>query len=98
VGEELTVIAWLWARTVTSPSPVYQGMHVPLIRSFWVSKKANKQTWLEPIVDRKNKRYRFAVRAGKATEEQQKAIEAGTKLGRGCKFRCLLSEQPIPEE
>jgi putative DNA methylase len=64
VGHELTVIAWQWARTVASPSPVYQGVHVPLVRSFFLSKKANRMAWIEPVVDRKAKSYRFAVRVG----------------------------------
>ena len=29
----LTVIAWLWARTVASPNPAARGAHVPLVRS-----------------------------------------------------------------
>ena len=36
-AEELTVIAWLWARTVASPNPAAKGAHVPLVRSFWLS-------------------------------------------------------------
>ncbi len=31
VGEELTVIAWLWTRTVKSPNPVYKNVDVPLV-------------------------------------------------------------------
>jgi putative DNA methylase len=98
VGEELTVIAWLWARTVASPSPVYQGVYVPLVRGFWLSRKAGKESWVEPVVDRKHKTYRFVVRVGKPSAEEKRVIEAGTKLGRGCKFRCLLSNEPIPED
>jgi putative DNA methylase len=30
LGEELTVIAWLWARTVRSPNPAFSHVHVPL--------------------------------------------------------------------
>ena len=30
VGQDLTVIAWLWARTVASPDPMLRGAHVPL--------------------------------------------------------------------
>ncbi len=97
VGEELTIIAWLWARTVASPSPVYQGVHVPLVKGYWLSKKPDKQAWVEPTIDRKSKSYRFRVRTGKTSLEDKKVIEAGTKLGRGCKFRCLLSDEPIPE-
>ena len=39
VGQELTAIAWLWARTVKSPNPAFSSVDVPLVRSFWVSAK-----------------------------------------------------------
>jgi putative DNA methylase len=97
-GEELTVIAWLWARTVASPSPVYQSVHVPLVRGYWLSKKPGKLAWVEPIIDRAQRSYRFVVRVGKPTPDQKTNIESGTKLGRGCRFKCLLSDSPIPEE
>ena len=41
-GGEATVIAWIWARTVPSPNPACGGAHVPLVRSFWLSKKKGK--------------------------------------------------------
>ena len=34
VGRDLTVIAWLWARTVKSPNPAYSDVDVPLASSF----------------------------------------------------------------
>src|SRR5690606_29168863 len=98
VGQELTVIAWLWARTVPSPNPAYQGVPVPLANGFWLSKKTGKMAWVEPSVNRSAKEYRFQVRIGNPTPADKKAIDAGTKLGRGCRFRCLLSDEPIPEE
>jgi putative DNA methylase len=98
VGEELTVIAWLWARTVASPSPVYQGVQVPLVSGFWLSNKAGREAWIELVADRKNKTYHFMVRRGKPSADEKKTIEAGTKLARGCKFRCVLSDEPIPED
>ena len=44
-----TVIAWLWARTVKSPNPAVNA-HVPLVRSFTLSKKKGRETWAKPIV------------------------------------------------
>src|SRR5256886_5792188 len=38
VGEELTVIAWLWARTVECPNPSCRA-RAPLVRSFWLATK-----------------------------------------------------------
>ncbi|MCC6750892.1 MAG: DUF1156 domain-containing protein [Deltaproteobacteria bacterium] len=95
VGKKLTVIAWLWARTVTSPNPACKGAHVPLVSSFWLSKKPGRETWIEPVVDRRKNVWTFEVRAGKPKDP--KAIEAGTKTGRG-DFSCLLSGDPIPVE
>ena len=95
IGQELTVIAWLWARTVASPNPAVGGVHVPLVRSFWLTTKKGKEAFIEPIIDRKSNSYRFVVRTGKPTDKA--VVDAGTKLGRGCKFRCLLSDQPIAE-
>ncbi len=34
VGEKLTVIAWLWARTVKSPNPAFSHVDVPLASTF----------------------------------------------------------------
>lgn len=98
VDQELPVTAWLWARTVVSSNPAFSDVPVPLVRAFWLCKKKGKQAWIEPVVDRRNKSYRFEVKTGTATAIERKAIEAGTKLGRGCKFRCLLSDEPIPED
>ncbi|MCY2954920.1 MAG: DUF1156 domain-containing protein [Planctomycetota bacterium] len=95
VGEELTVIAWLWARTVASPNPAVGGAYVPLVSSFWLSTKKGKDAWLQPIVDGKNNTYRIKVRVGKPDDKA--VVDAGTKIGRGCKFKCLLSDQPIPD-
>jgi putative DNA methylase len=96
VGQQLTVIAWLWARTVASPNPACGGAHVPLVSSFWVSTKKGRKAWIEPIVDKLENTYRFEIRVGSPSSlEQNKHIDAGTKLGRGCHFRCILSDQPI---
>ena len=64
-GGEATVIAWLWARTVTCPNPAC-GARMPLVRSFALSTKKGKEAWVEPIVDRTAKTVRFEVRTGRA--------------------------------
>lgn len=48
-GEEHTVIAWIWARTVTNPNPA-NPVPVPLVRSWWLSKKKGHEAWVKPIV------------------------------------------------
>ncbi len=50
LGQELTVIAWLWARTVKCPNPAC-GCRMPMLRSFWLSKKKGKEVYAQPIVD-----------------------------------------------
>jgi len=50
VGEDLTVIAWLWARTVKCPNPACRG-RAPLLRSFSLSTKKGKETHVVPEID-----------------------------------------------
>ena len=42
-----TVIAWIWARTVTCPNPACAGT-MPLVRSFWLGKKKGKERLRRP--------------------------------------------------
>ncbi|MGE0681692.1 MAG: DUF1156 domain-containing protein [Candidatus Binatia bacterium] len=47
VGQKLTVIAWLWTRTVKCPNPAC-GCEMPLLSSFILSSKTGKETYLAP--------------------------------------------------
>jgi putative DNA methylase len=90
LGQKLTVIAWLWARTVHSPNPAFSHVAVPLASTFVLSSKDKKEAYVHPVIE--GDRYRFTVRMGKPTEE----AEAGTKAsGRGANFRCILSDAAI---
>ncbi|MDO8432080.1 MAG: hypothetical protein Q7S58_06670 [Candidatus Binatus sp.] len=91
IGRELTVIAWLWARTVKCPNPAC-GAQMPLVRSFWLSTKKGKQAWLEPIVDTSAKTVRFRVKTGIG-----KPL-AASKTGRGAKFDCLVCKQSVDDQ
>src|SRR5438552_8630041 len=42
VGKKLTIIAWLWTRTVKSPNPAFRNFDVPLAPTFMLSTKAGK--------------------------------------------------------
>ncbi|WP_037732481.1 DUF1156 domain-containing protein [Streptomyces megasporus] len=44
---EATVIAWIWARTVTCPNPAC-GIRMPLVRSWWLGKKKGKEAYVVP--------------------------------------------------
>lgn len=48
-GLEATVIAWIWARTVTCPNPAC-GIEAPLVRSWWLGKKKGKEAYIVPTV------------------------------------------------
>ena len=61
VGDQLTVIAWLWARTVKCPNPAC-GAQMPLVRSFALSTKKGKEAWIEPIIE--GNKVRFTMRTG----------------------------------
>ena len=50
--ETLTVIAWLWARTVKSPNPAFRHVDVPLASTFLLSTKPGKEAWVEPVIGR----------------------------------------------
>lgn len=92
-GGNATVIAWLWARTVPSPDPALAGVQVPLLSTYWLSTKAAGKAWLQPVVDKTAKTWRFEVVTGDPTDPT--AVAAGTKEGRG-DFKCLLSASPMP--
>lgn len=91
VGRELTVIAWLWARTVPSPNPAVGGAHVPLVRSFWLSTKKGKEAWVRPVIDRNGSSWRFEVGVGKPPAD----FDPGTgTIGRKG-GRCILTDAPM---
>ncbi len=90
VGKKLTVIAWLWARTVKSPNPAFAQVDVPLASTFMLSTKPGKEAYVEPVIEGGG--YRFTVKAGKPKDAE--AAKNGTKLSRGS-FRCLFSDVPI---
>ena len=91
VGKELTVIAWLWARTVKSPNPAFAQVDVPLASTFMLSTKKGKEAYVEPVIE--NGGYRFTVKVGEP--EDAEAAKAGTKLSRGANFQCLMSGTPM---
>jgi len=94
VGQKLTVIAWLWARTVKSPNPAFRHVDVPLASTFMLSAKAGKEVYVKPVIE--NDSYHFTVSVDKPKDAE--ATKNGTKLSRGAHFRCLMSETPIPSE
>ena len=86
-GRKLTVIAWLWARTVRSPNPAFADVEVPLASTFMLSTKKGKEAYVEPVIEGRG--YRFMVKVG--MPEDAEAAKAGTSAGKRQAFRCLMS-------
>lgn len=85
VGKKLTVIAWLWARTVKCPNPGCSA-RTPLVRSFWLSTKKGKQTYAHPELNHRSKSVDFSIRStGEPLEHTTDAKGA----------RCLFCHQFI---
>ncbi|MDQ6850302.1 MAG: hypothetical protein M3070_10125, partial [Actinomycetota bacterium] len=81
-----TVIAWIWARTVACPNPAC-GATMPLVRSFWLSKKKDRPTWLRPVVTGKQVTFEVVVdRSGPPIE--------GTVGRQGA--ICVVCQSPVP--
>ena len=89
LGDELTVIAYIWARTVKSPNPAYKDVDVPLASTFVLSKKKGKEAWIEPVIN--GKQYTFKVHTGAYPKEAENGTSSGTRKP----FKCILSNTPI---
>ncbi|MCB1048378.1 MAG: DUF1156 domain-containing protein, partial [Calditrichaeota bacterium] len=90
-GKHLTVIAWLWARTVKSPNPAFREVAVPLASTFMLSTKTGKEAYVEPVIE--NGQYRFTVKEGKP--KNAAAAKEGTSAGKRAAFKCVMSGTPL---
>jgi putative DNA methylase len=86
-GEAANVIAWLWARTIRCPNPACGGQ-MPLVRSFNLSTKPDKEAWIEPTVDPVSRSVSFEVKNGHGN------VPEGTVSRRGA--RCLICGSAVP--
>ena len=92
-AQELTVIAWLWARTVKSPNPAFSHVDVPLVSTFMLSTKKGKEHYVQPVVE--GDRYQFIVKKG-LPDDSDVAKRRTKSGGSGSSFLCLISITPIP--
>jgi putative DNA methylase len=87
-----TPIAYLWARTVRCEAP-HCGAEIPLVRSFWLCKKANRKRALRYKVENgRPPRVEFEVFEPKT----EKDVPAGTVAR--AKARCLACGAVLPPE
>ena len=86
---QITVGAWLWARTVRCPNPAC-GAETPLVRSFALSNKKARQARVSPVISRSHipPAVRFEIELGKGKTEK------GTVERKGA--RCICCNAPIP--
>jgi len=85
-GRKATVIAWIWARTVTCPNPACRAT-MPLVRSFWLGKKKGKETWVRPVVEGGSVRFEIGYGSSGPPVE-------GTVSRTGAS--CLVCNTPVP--
>lgn len=95
-GGSATAIAWIWARTVTCPNPAC-GVAMPLVRSWWLSKKAGKETFVLPSVigdpsHPSGIRVRFEIGHGKDSAPSEATDGTVGRTG----AQCIACEAPVP--
>jgi len=88
-GDELTVMAWIWTRTVKCPNPAC-GIQMPLISSFSVCSKKGKTVYIEPVITKEKISYQVCLGGNKVPDSP--------KVGRGVKFACLSCGQIAKED
>jgi putative DNA methylase len=86
VGKELTVIAWVWARTVVCPNPACSA-NTPIAKTFALSAKKGNEAYAEPIIESQKRRVRFRVVRGKDAPREGNVNRRGAD--------CLLCGTPI---
>jgi putative DNA methylase len=87
-GGEATVIAWIWARSVKCPNPAC-GCEMPLSGSFELTKKKNKEAYIQPIFD--GNKIRYEVKHGKGAP-------VSAKTSRGANFKCICCGEATTSE
>jgi putative DNA methylase len=79
LGQEHTVIAWIWTRTVKCPNPAC-GCQMPLASSFQLSQAKGREAFIQPVIE--GKTIRYEVKSGLNTPQPP-------KIGRAI-FKCLF--------
>lgn len=94
-GGKGKVVAWIWARTVPSPDPAFADVKIPLVSSFLLSTKKGKEVWIQPNIDKINKKISWQIRTG-GTQEELNNAKLGTTAGKRQAFTCIMSGAAVP--
>jgi putative DNA methylase len=84
-GMDATVVAWIWARTVTCPNPACGGT-MPIVKSFWLSKKQGLERYVKPMPG--DKRVHFEMGGPHGAPREGTVNRSGGV--------CLLCQTPVP--
>jgi putative DNA methylase len=60
-GGRASVVAWIWARTVTCQNPSCRA-RAPLVNKFWLSTHIGNEAYAVPVYIEKSKTFRFDIR------------------------------------
>ena len=93
-NKKMSIMCWMWARTIESPDPAFKGKHVPLISTFWLNKTEKNKAWIN--IEVQNGEYKFEVKFGNPPKDYD--VVNGTKFGRGANFKCILSNSVITSD
>ena len=85
VGKELTVVCWVWARTIPSPNPSANGALVPITSTFVVGGKGASTAYVEPVINGNS--YTFVMRFGAPPKEAKNGRR------RGGRTNCVIPRQ-----
>jgi len=85
VGQNLPVIAWLWARTVKCPNPAC-ALEMPLLSSLVLTSKEGRQKYLNPIIDSGSIHFKVADKPPANVEEPEKGYKRGVSGIFECAF------------
>ncbi|MCI0143181.1 DUF1156 domain-containing protein [Arthrobacter bambusae] len=88
-GQTATVIAWKWARTVTCPNPAC-GIAMPLVSSWWLSKRPGRQTGIVPTVS--NNKVSYAVSTDPAMVPSTGTVGRSGAICVGCNSAVSLAD------
>jgi putative DNA methylase len=76
-GDELTVIAWLWARIVKCPNPAC-GINTPLLTSFVLASKKGREKYLVPKVESRTVSFDVSDKPPQKYSNPRKGLKRGT--------------------
>ncbi|GAB2643812.1 DUF1156 domain-containing protein [Nocardioides ginkgobilobae] len=97
-ASHVPALAWIWARTLTCPNPAC-GIEMPLVRSWWLSKKRGGEAYVAPHVETSNdhpsgRRVRFEIIRSKVGAPS--AASDGTVGRSGA--TCVACDAPVSLE